>query len=164
MSYLLYWFLAEDVETMPQSELTYQTWGPWSNSWWVVGAGGILHTKQNYHQTFTNNSKYYWMGLSSFPSQKNQSEQQMYNTKHLWTEFTFSPSNLPVWKNSSSNRVSILGLSVGSPLSNFMMRFLAGRLTLEGTWYSFFFIFMYVSLRHDVSNGGLPTSKVYLLK
>lgn len=77
MSYLLYWFLAEDVETVPQSELTYQTWGPWSNSWWVVGAGGILHIKQNRHQTFTNNTKYYWMGLSSFPSQKNQSEKQM---------------------------------------------------------------------------------------
>lgn len=30
---------------MPQSELTYQTWGPLSNSWWVVGAGGILHIK-----------------------------------------------------------------------------------------------------------------------
>lgn len=166
MSYLLYWFLAEDVETVPQSELTYQTWGPWSNSWWVVGVGGILHIKQNRHQTFTNNTKYYWIGLSSFRTQTNQSEHEIsHKTPNIIEQYSyFPPGNLPVWKNSSSNRVSILGLSVGSPLSNFMMRFLAGRLTLEGTWYSFFFIFMYVSLRHDVSNGGLPTSKVYLLK
>lgn len=144
---------------MPQSELTYQTWGPWSNSWWVVGAGGILHIKQNDHQTFTCNTKHMYHWMDSVVSLHKQIKTTIYH----WTDLRFPPSNLPVWKNSSSNRVSILGLSVGSPLSNFMMRFLAGRLTLDGTWYSFFLIFMYVSLRHDVSKGGLPTSKVYLL-
>lgn len=78
VSYLLCWFLAEDVETMPQSELTYQTWGPWSNSWWVVGAGGILHIKQNDHQTFTCNTKYMYNWMDSVVSLHKQIKTTIY--------------------------------------------------------------------------------------
>jgi len=42
------------------------------------------------------------------------------------------------------------------------MRLRADVHTREGIVYSFFLIRVYVSLRLDVSNGGLPTSSVYL--
>ena len=56
----------------------------------------------------------------------------------------------------------MFGLSPGSLRSILVIKFLAGTETLEGMWYSFFLIFIYVSLRQDVSKGGFPTNSVYL--
>jgi len=69
----------------------------------------------------------------------------------------------PAVKNSSCNTCSIVGRCVGSACSNLSIsRFAGGDIRDTGMWYSFFFIFVYVSFKHDVSNGGLPTSNVYL--
>jgi len=68
----------------------------------------------------------------------------------------------PDVKNSSSKSPSIPGRSDGSDFSSFAIRFLAQGLTREGIWYSFFLMRVYVSFKQEVSNGGLPTSNVYL--
>lgn len=74
----------------------------------------------------------------------------------------FLNSNKPVVKNSSSIIWSMLGRCEGSDLSNFVIRVRAGRVILDGIWYSFFLMREYVSLRQEVSKGGLPTKSVYL--
>ena len=57
----------------------------------------------------------------------------------------------------------MVGRCAGSGCSNRSISFFAdGDIRDTGMWYSFFLIFVYVSFRHDVSNGGLPTSSVYL--
>lgn len=56
----------------------------------------------------------------------------------------------------------MLGREPGSDFSNLEIRLRAAEEILDGMWYSFFLMRVYVSFKHDVSNGGLPTSNVYL--
>lgn len=56
------------------------------------------------------------------------------------------------------------GLSSGCSLKSFCIRLAADRDTRDGIAYSLFRILMYVSFKQLVSNGGLPTSNVYLNK
>lgn len=55
-----------------------------------------------------------------------------------------------------------VGLSSGRSFSSFCIRLAADRETRDGIAYSLFRILMYVSFKQLVSNGGRPTSSVYL--
>ena len=56
------------------------------------------------------------------------------------------------------------GLSSGRSFKSFCIRLAADRETRDGIAYSLLRILIYVSFKQLVSNGGLPTSNVYLQK
>lgn len=68
----------------------------------------------------------------------------------------------PFVKKLSLNSEDSEGLSSGRSLKSFCIRLAADRDTRDGMAYSLLRILMYVSFKQLVSNGGLPTSNVYL--